>query len=60
MIDRAHDLSIGKQAKALGVSRGSIYYLSRPVSSADLAIMRRIDELHLECPSREAGCCATC
>jgi len=50
MIDRAHDLSIGKQAKALGVSRGSIYYLSRPVSSADLAIMRRIDELHLEWP----------
>jgi putative transposase len=50
MIDRDHDLSIGRQAKVLGVSRGSVYYLARPVSAADLAIMRRIDELHLEWP----------
>jgi putative transposase len=46
MIDRTHQLSITKQAKALGISRGSAYYRSRPVSSADLALMRRIDELH--------------
>jgi putative transposase len=38
------------QAQQLGISRGSIYYLPRPVSSADLAIMRRIDELHLLYP----------
>src|SRR5215212_5545510 len=50
MIDRTHDLSITKQAKALGISRGSMYYLPRPVPAADLAIMRRIDELHLEFP----------
>ena len=50
MIDRTHDLSIAKQAKALGISRGSVYYLPRPVPAADLAIMRRIDELHLEFP----------
>jgi putative transposase len=50
MIDRDHDLSISRQAKVLGVSRGSVYYLARPVSAADLAIMRRIDELHLEWP----------
>src|SRR5215212_8677750 len=50
MIDRSHDLSITKQAKALGISRGSIYYRPRPVPAADLAIMRRIDELHLEFP----------
>jgi putative transposase len=31
MIDRAHDLPIGKQAEALGISRGSVYYLPRPV-----------------------------
>jgi len=31
-------------------SRGSVYYLPRPVSSADLAIMRRLDQLHLEFP----------
>jgi len=50
MIDRAHDLPITKQASALNVSRGSVYYLPRPVSAADLALMRRIDELHLEFP----------
>src|SRR5271166_5268621 len=50
MIDRAHDLPISKQAKALNISRGSVYYLPRPVSAADLALMRRIDELHLEFP----------
>jgi putative transposase len=50
MIDRAHDLPIGKQAAALNISRGSLYYLPRPVSAADLALMRRIDELHLEFP----------
>ena len=50
MIDRAHDLPIGQQAKALNISRGSVYYLPQPVSACDLAIMRRIDELHLELP----------
>ena len=50
MIDRTHDLPIAKQAKALGISRGSVYYLPRPVPAADLAIMRRMDELHLEFP----------
>ena len=50
MIDREHDLPVAKQAKALNISRGSVYYLPRPVSAADLAIMRRIDELHLEFP----------
>ena len=48
MIDRTHDLPISRQAKALSISRGSVYYLARPVSAADLALMRRIDELHLE------------
>jgi putative transposase len=50
MIDRRHDLSISRQAKVLGISRGSIYYLPRPVSAVDLAVMRRIDELHLDYP----------
>jgi putative transposase len=50
MIDRDHDLAITKQAEALNISRGSVYYLPRPVSAADLALMRRIDELHLEFP----------
>ena len=50
MIDRNHDLPITRQAKALGISRSSVYYLPRPVPAADLAVMRRIDELHLEFP----------
>ena len=50
MIDREHDLAIKKQAEALNISRGSVYYLPRPASAADLALMRRIDELHLEFP----------
>src|SRR6201984_593149 len=50
MIDREHDLPITKQAEVLKISRGSVYYLPRPVSPADLAIMRRLDRLHLEFP----------
>ena len=50
MIDRSHELPLSGQAKALGISRGSVYYLARPTSDADLALMRRIDELHLEHP----------
>lgn len=50
MIDREHKLSITRQAAALGISRGSVYYLPRSVSDDDLKLMRRIDELHLEFP----------
>jgi putative transposase len=50
MIDRAHDLPITRQAEALNVSRSSVYYLPRAVPEADLAIMRRLDQLHLEFP----------
>ena len=50
MIDRTHDLSIAKQAEALGISRGSVCYRPRSGSAADLAIMRRMDQRHLELP----------
>lgn len=50
MIDRSHELPVARQAKVLSISRGSIYYKPRPVPAADLAIMRRIDELHLDYP----------
>jgi putative transposase len=50
MIDRTHDLSITRQAKVLNISRGSVYYLPRPVSESDLAIMRKLDRLHTEFP----------
>ena len=50
MIDRQHQLPITRQAELLGMSRSSVYYLPRPVSQADLVLMRCIDELHLEHP----------
>ena len=50
MIDRTHPLSITRQAQIVGISRGSVYYQREPVSDADLKLMRRIDELHLELP----------
>jgi putative transposase len=45
MIDRKHRLSVTRQATLLGLSRGSVYYLPKPTSAADLALMRRLDEL---------------
>ena len=50
MIRSDHDLPIKRQAELLQISRSSVYYQPRPVSEADLAIMRQIDELHLEYP----------
>ena len=50
MIDRSHALPVTRQARELGISRGSVYYLPRPVSATDLLIMRRIDELHMDFP----------
>ena len=50
MINREHDLPITKQAQVRRISRGSVYYLTRPMPEADLAIMRRLDRLHLEFP----------
>src|SRR4030081_2974442 len=50
MIMRDHDLPITKQAKALSISRGSVYYLPQPVSAAGLVIARHLDRLHLDFP----------
>src|ERR1700704_1327400 len=50
MIIREHALPIARQAEALNISRGSVYYLPRPVSAIDLELMRRLDRLHLEFP----------
>ena len=50
MIDRSHELSITRQAKALNISRSSVYRLPRALPAADLAIMRRMDKLHLDFP----------
>ncbi len=50
MIDRESKLSIGQQARLLGISRGSVYYLPQPLSERDRDTMRRLDELHLKHP----------
>jgi putative transposase len=39
-----------RQCELLDVCRSSLYYQPKPVSPADLALMRRIDELHLAHP----------
>jgi len=50
MIDRTHDLPVVQQCKILSLSRSSAYYKPQETSQGDLALMRRIDELHLEYP----------
>ena len=50
MIDRTHPLSVTRQSELLHISRGSVYYLPKPVGEADLMLMHRIDALHLEHP----------
>jgi hypothetical protein len=50
MIDRSHDLPLVRQAELLRLSRSTLYYEPQPVLAAELAIMRRIDELHLDYP----------
>lgn len=50
MIDRTHALPVTRQAEVLHLSRSTVYYVARPMSPAVLAIMRRMDELHLEFP----------
>ena len=50
MIDRTHPLPITRQAQIVNISRGSVHHESEPISDADLRLMRRIDELHLELP----------
>jgi putative transposase len=50
MIDPEHALPISRQAEELKLSRSTIYYRPRPISDADLMLMRRIDELHLNYP----------
>ena len=50
MIDKADKLPLVRQCELLNLSRSSVYYLPQPISESNLALMRRIDELHLEHP----------
>jgi putative transposase len=50
MIDRTHPLPIGRQCQLLKLARSTAYYHPRPASDRALALMRRMDELHLQYP----------
>jgi putative transposase len=50
MIDKEHRLPITKQCQILQLSRSGVYYMPLPVSDNDRALMRLIDEIHLEEP----------
>lgn len=50
MINRTHALSVVRQCQILGLSRSTAYYQPAPVSATALALMRRIDALHLDYP----------
>ena len=50
MIDRTHALSVTRQCQILELPRSTAYYRPLPESPENLALMRRIDELHLEFP----------
>jgi len=50
MIDRTHPLPLVRQCQVLELARSTAYYQPTAVSAETLALMRRIDELHLECP----------
>ena len=50
MIDRKHKLPVTRQAELAGISRGTVYYLPKPIAPAELTLMRCLDELHLKHP----------
>jgi putative transposase len=50
MIDRRHALSVVRQCRLVAVARSSVYYTPSPVPAATLALMRQLDELHLQHP----------
>jgi len=50
MIDRTHNLSVSRQCQILSLARSTAYYRRQEPSKAELALMRRIDELHLDYP----------
>jgi putative transposase len=50
VIDPTHKLSLTRQAQLLQLSRASLYYEPVAAGAADLQLMRRLDELHLQWP----------
>ncbi len=50
MVERGGPLALARQCGPLGVSRSSQYYEPLGESAENLALMRRLDELHLAHP----------
>ena len=50
LIEPCPELSLRRQCELVGISRSGFYYEPVPESEENLALMRRLDELHLEHP----------
>ena len=50
MIDRAHALPVTQQCQILALARSSVYAVPQPIAAQELALMRQMDELHLQHP----------
>ena len=50
MINRTHALPVVRQCQLLQLARSTAYYQPTPASGTKLALMRRLDELHLRHP----------
>ena len=51
MVEPGHPrLTIQRQCELLAVPRSTYYYQPRPESAENLGLMRRLDELYMECP----------
>ena len=50
MVDREDKLPVTRQCQLLSLNRSTVYYQPKPASDADLKLMRRIDEMHLQRP----------
>ena len=58
MTNRKHKLPLVQQCKALKIHRTTIYREPKPMSQADLTLMKEIDLLHMENPGW--GCRKVC
>ena len=52
LIEPCPELSLQRQCELVGISRSGFYYEPVSESEENLALMRRLDELHLDYPSK--------
>ena len=50
MIQTDHRLAVARRCELLHVARSTVYYRPTGIAAEDLALMRLLDEIHLECP----------